>query len=118
MASQVPTSRPSSHISSDADLKNKPTITPEMYQPTVQEQEILNRQLDAPSINASYRMIFRYATRTDFLIMFVSSICAVAAGAVLPLMTVIIIYPLGDGNANKLLDRVWVTYQELQFFSD
>lgn len=52
------------------------------------EQRILNRQIDAPSIQASYFMLYRYATKADLAIIAISVICAVAAGAAFPLMTV------------------------------
>ncbi|KAI9721332.1 MAG: GTPase-activating protein [Chrysothrix sp. TS-e1954] len=53
------------------------------------EQQILKRQLDIPDIKVTIGTLFRYATRNDFLIIFVSSICSIAAGAIMPLMTVI-----------------------------
>ena len=52
------------------------------------EREILKRQLDIPPISVSFKTLFRYATRNDQMIIFVSAICAIAGGAALPLMTV------------------------------
>jgi ATP-binding cassette subfamily B (MDR/TAP) protein 1 len=52
------------------------------------EKEILKRQLDAPAVKVSFFILYRYASRTDILIMIVSTICAIAAGAALPLFTV------------------------------
>jgi hypothetical protein len=52
------------------------------------EQQILDGQLDTPPVKGAYRMLFRFATTADFLIIAISSISAVAAGVVLPLMTV------------------------------
>jgi hypothetical protein len=52
------------------------------------EQDILARQLSLPPVKASYFMLYRYATRMDLLIIVVSSICAIAAGAIFPIMTV------------------------------
>ncbi len=52
------------------------------------EQEILRRQLDMPDVKVNYFSVFRYATRVDLLIIVVSTICAIAGGAALPLMTV------------------------------
>lgn len=53
------------------------------------EAEILKRQVDTPDIKVGIAMLYRYASRVDLTIMFVSSICAIAGGAALPLMTVI-----------------------------
>lgn len=52
------------------------------------EQQILDRQLVTLSVSTSYWTLFRYATKTDLAIICISSICAIAAGAVMPLMTV------------------------------
>jgi ATP-binding cassette subfamily B (MDR/TAP) protein 1 len=53
------------------------------------EAEILKRQVDTPAVKASARILYRYATRNDLLIIAASSICAIVAGALLPLMTVV-----------------------------
>ncbi|KAJ5038208.1 uncharacterized protein L3040_007075 [Drepanopeziza brunnea f. sp. 'multigermtubi'] len=53
------------------------------------EAEILKRQIDIPVVTASWKTLYRYSTRNDILIMIVSAICSVAAGAALPLMTVV-----------------------------
>ena len=53
------------------------------------EAAILKRQVEIPPVKVTYFMLYRYATRNDKLIMLVSSICAIAAGAALPLMTII-----------------------------
>lgn len=53
------------------------------------EKAILKRQLDIPPVNVTYKTLFRYATRNDMIIMFVSAFCAIAGGALLPLMTVV-----------------------------
>ena len=52
------------------------------------EREIVKRQLDIPPVTVTYKTLYRYATRNDLIIVFVSSICAIAGGAVMPLMTV------------------------------
>lgn len=52
------------------------------------EKEILKKQLDAPSVKISFFGLYRYASRMDILILVVSAICAIAAGAALPLFTV------------------------------
>lgn len=52
------------------------------------EQEIIKRQLAIPEVKVNYRTLYRYATRNDMIIVVVSTICAIAGGAVMPLMTV------------------------------
>lgn len=52
------------------------------------EREIVKRQLDIPPVSVSYKTLYRYATKTDMVIIVVSALCAIAGGAVLPLMTV------------------------------
>ncbi|KAL7929998.1 P-loop containing nucleoside triphosphate hydrolase protein [Trichoderma chlorosporum] len=53
------------------------------------QAEILKRQVYTPDIKAGVKAVYRYASRTDLAIIFVSSICAIASGAAIPLMTVI-----------------------------
>ena len=53
------------------------------------ERNVIKRQLEIPPVKLSYKDLYRYATRNDLLIMLVSSICAIAGGAVMPLMTII-----------------------------
>ena len=52
------------------------------------EREIVKRQLDIPTVSVTFRTLYRYATKVDLLIIAVSSVCAIAGGAVMPLMTV------------------------------
>ena len=63
------------------------------------EAEILKRQVDIPAVQAGWRILYRYATTNDKLIIAVSSICSIAAGAALPLMTVIFGQLAGKFNA-------------------
>ncbi|KAL9055149.1 MAG: hypothetical protein Q9162_003727 [Coniocarpon cinnabarinum] len=53
------------------------------------ERAILKRQIEAQETKVTFFTLFRYATRNDLLILFISAACATAAGAVLPLMTII-----------------------------
>ncbi|PWY70198.1 P-loop containing nucleoside triphosphate hydrolase protein [Aspergillus heteromorphus CBS 117.55] len=53
------------------------------------EKQILKKQLDADDVNVSFFGLFRYASRTDLIIMSVSGICAIIAGAALPLFTIL-----------------------------
>ena len=52
------------------------------------EREIVKRQLDIPTVSVNYKTLYRYATKIDLIIIAVSSVCAIAGGAVMPLMTV------------------------------
>lgn len=53
------------------------------------ERAILKKQLDLPDVKVSYFTLYRYATAWDWIIFVIAGICAIAAGAALPLMTVI-----------------------------
>ncbi|KAL9112835.1 MAG: hypothetical protein Q9227_002912 [Pyrenula ochraceoflavens] len=53
------------------------------------EKNVLKKQLDSPTVQVSYKTLYRYATTWDMIIVVVSSISAIAAGAALPLMTVV-----------------------------
>lgn len=52
------------------------------------EREIVKKQLDIPNVSVTYWTLFRYATKLDLAVIFISAICAIAGGAALPLMTV------------------------------
>ncbi|KKY18115.1 putative abc multidrug transporter mdr1 [Phaeomoniella chlamydospora] len=53
------------------------------------ERTILKSQLDIPEVKVSYRTLYRYATRWDLIILFLSALSSIISGALLPLMTVI-----------------------------
>ncbi|KAL2038536.1 hypothetical protein N7G274_008875 [Stereocaulon virgatum] len=53
------------------------------------EKAIVKRQLEIPTVTVTFKTLYRYATRNDLIIIAVSCICAIAGGAVMPLMTVI-----------------------------
>ena len=53
------------------------------------EAEVLRRQIITAEVKQGVAVLYRYASRNDCIIMFVSAICAIAAGASLPLMTVV-----------------------------
>lgn len=55
---------------------------------TPEELAILNEQTHAPPVNISYWTLFRYATTWDLIILMIGSICSIAGGAAMPLMTV------------------------------
>ncbi|KAL2787334.1 P-loop containing nucleoside triphosphate hydrolase protein [Aspergillus keveii] len=54
-----------------------------------EEKQILKIQLDEQKVNISYFGLWRYATRMDLFILVVSFLCAIAAGAALPLFTIL-----------------------------
>ena len=55
------------------------------------EKEIVKRQLDIPTVKVTYKTLYRYATKNDLIIVAISAVCAIAGGAVMPLMTVCLI---------------------------
>ncbi|KAH7374226.1 putative Leptomycin B resistance protein pmd1 [Cadophora sp. MPI-SDFR-AT-0126] len=65
--------------------------TPPDVSPSLPEDKaaIIRRQLDVLPSDISYFSLYRYATKNDILVLTVSAICAIAAGAAMPLMTVI-----------------------------
>lgn len=72
------------------------------------EREIVKKQLHIPGVSVTYWTLFRYATKLDLVIIFISAICAIAGGAALPLMTVRrqrIVLPLLLTNCCK--GRIW-----------
>jgi ATP-binding cassette, subfamily B (MDR/TAP), member 1 len=52
------------------------------------EAAVLKRQVDVPVVPTSFKQLYRYATRNDKIIVFISVICSIGGGAALPLMTV------------------------------
>jgi hypothetical protein len=50
---------------------------------------ILRQQVETKDFKAGLGAIYRYSTRNDIIIMVVSSVCAIASGAALPLMTIL-----------------------------
>lgn len=60
------------------------------YEGMPQEQaDILRRQVETPDVKIGMTTLYRYATRVDLMLLVVGSICAIASGAILPIMTVI-----------------------------
>src|SRR5277367_1442214 len=52
------------------------------------EAAVLKRQVDVPVVPTSFKQLYRYATRNDMIIIFISVVCSIGGGAALPLMTV------------------------------
>jgi ATP-binding cassette subfamily B (MDR/TAP) protein 1 len=63
------------------------------------EAAILKRQVETPEVASSWKTLYRYSTRNDILIMVVSALCSIVAGAALPLMTVVFGGLAGDFNS-------------------
>ncbi|KAL5043996.1 hypothetical protein BDW71DRAFT_187008 [Aspergillus fruticulosus] len=53
------------------------------------ERQVLKTQLEEIKANISFFGLWRYATKIDILIIIISAICAIAAGAALPLFTIL-----------------------------
>ncbi|KAM5442226.1 multidrug-resistance transporter mdr2 [Microsporum ferrugineum] len=53
------------------------------------EQRVLKDQLFIPEVKATYGTLFRYATRNDMILLCIVSLASIAAGAALPLFTVL-----------------------------
>lgn len=53
------------------------------------EKEILKRQLDAPKVKISFFGLYRYASKLDLFIIAISALCAIVAGAAMPLFTIL-----------------------------
>jgi ATP-binding cassette subfamily B (MDR/TAP) protein 1 len=53
------------------------------------EAKILKDQVYTPDVKVGMATLYRYSSRNDLIIILVAAICAIAAGAALPLMTVI-----------------------------
>lgn len=79
------------------------------------EKQILKNQLDAPDVKVSYLTLYRYASRNDWLILLVSTVCAVIAGAALPLFT-LLFGALANTMRARLLHQIPydVYYDDLQ----
>ncbi|KAF2805142.1 leptomycin B resistance protein pmd1 [Mytilinidion resinicola] len=57
---------------------------------TASEQQVVQAQVDVPAVKIGYFSLYRYATKTESLIMAVSAFAAMAGGAAFPLMTLVI----------------------------
>lgn len=54
-----------------------------------EEITIVKRQLDIPKVDVTYFSLFRYASFNDKFLIITGGLCAMIAGAVLPLMTIV-----------------------------
>jgi ATP-binding cassette subfamily B (MDR/TAP) protein 1 len=92
---------PSAASSSEVAIDEKHGAPSEMVKPPMaglseQEKEIIERQIEAPKLDVGYFALFRYASRNEFIIMVIAVIASIAAGAVMPLMTVCLSFSLSN----------------------
>lgn len=80
-----PTEKLDSHIVNVKDVKEGEEAYAHL---PPHEKEIVKRQLDIPEVKVTFLTLYRYATRNDIIIIVISCICAIAGGAIMPLMTV------------------------------
>ena len=52
------------------------------------ERQIIQAQLNSPTVQVNYFTLYRYATTWDYVIIGISIVCAIAGGAALPMFTV------------------------------
>lgn len=64
------------------------------------ERAVLKRQLHTPEVKISFRMLFRYASTWDMTIFYVACLSSIAAGAALPLMSVVF------GNLSGVFQKI------------
>lgn len=50
-----------------------------------EEEKIIQRQLQFPDTKVTFFTLFRYSSRTEIVVILISTICALAAGAIIPL---------------------------------
>ncbi|KAL3476097.1 P-loop containing nucleoside triphosphate hydrolase protein [Aspergillus californicus] len=70
-----------------------------------EERRILKQQLEEQPVNIGFFGLWRYATRMDIFVLVVSALCAIAAGAALPLFT-ILFGSLASSFQNIMLYRI------------
>ena len=89
---QQPSSSPLTHTIPQGSGP-KPSIDEVIRDPyehlSEQEAQVLRRQVLTPEVKTGFAALYRYCDGRDKLILFVSAFAAVAAGAALPMMTVI-----------------------------
>ncbi|KAE8382088.1 P-loop containing nucleoside triphosphate hydrolase protein [Aspergillus bertholletiae] len=98
-------SRPSFSRKSDRDGDDKENDDALYSHLPEHEKQILKKQLDADEVKVSFFALFRYASRMDILVIFISAICAIAAGAALPLFT-ILFGSLASAMSNRVADLI------------
>ncbi len=88
-AIQVPSNDPNALAKLDSNIKVE-VKDEDLYAHLPEaEAQILKRQVDIPVVKSGWGTLYRYSTKWDIAIIVVSAICSIAAGAALPLMTII-----------------------------
>jgi ATP-binding cassette subfamily B (MDR/TAP) protein 1 len=82
------TQQPTIMTVSDGNSNNVDANEPYQHLPS-EQAEILERQISYTEVKTSVLMIYGYASPKDIIIIAISALCAIAAGASLPLMTII-----------------------------
>lgn len=95
----TPTSEPANLAKLDSSVKVQVKDEDVYSHLPPAEQHILRRQVEIPDVKSGWKTLYRYSTTNDILIMVVSAICSIAAGAALPLMTVIFGNLAGEFNS-------------------
>lgn len=103
--SPIPATSPTSPVSQSSDSDTRPDLN--KYDSKIvqirdvpegdaalahlpdHEKAVIKKQLDVPETKVTYWTLYRYATRWDKVFIAIAVICAIGAGAVLPLMTVV-----------------------------
>ncbi|KAJ5611716.1 Leptomycin B resistance protein [Penicillium herquei] len=75
-----------------------------------EEAAILKEQVTIPVVKVGIKTLYRYATKKDVLLIFICALCAIAAGAAQPLMTVVF------GNLTGQISSFTSSEAELQAF--
>lgn len=70
----------------DAPSEEAKTLTAGLSE---HDKQIIDKQTDAPKLNVGFFALFRYANKKHTFIMIISLIASIAAGAVMPLMTLV-----------------------------
>ncbi|KAF8861956.1 putative Leptomycin B resistance protein pmd1 [Acephala macrosclerotiorum] len=95
----TPTSEPANLAKLDSSVKVQVKDEDVYSHLPPAEQLILRRQVEIPDVKSGWKTLYRYSTTNDILIMVVSAICSIAAGAALPLMTVVFGNLAGEFNS-------------------
>ncbi len=81
------------------------------------ERRIIERQVYTEDVTVGYFALYRYASRMNLVVIFISAFGAIAGGALLPLFTVSAYWGACMADAGELLiictDHLWPTYRNL-----
>lgn len=93
-----------------SQAQDKPADEADLYAHLpAHEADVLRRQVATPDVTAGVLTLYRYSSRNDLLVIFVSAITAIASGAALPLMTVLF------GNLQGTFQEYFVPGTEMTY---